>query len=478
VERTGDAGEPDPVVASFLDARTDDALARAEAELARDELSPGATAELQTSRLLGLLAENDYAGALRPVEAILADAPQGDDDHIASALSGLACVAWSRGQIAEALVLVRAAVNRAAAAVGGGPRIYPELVLAPMLTALGEFDRAEILIDSADSEINRIGDVVWAGAGAAFRARLHFATGDLGAAQADARASLTTGDERGAHLFRSLAHVTLAATALLRDELDDAAQHVRQYRAEPRHAVGFGCAAYDWTEAQVVEARLGPARAAGVVEWVLREPRAATRLFVEEPAAAAWFVRLARSADLEPQACGVSDCMDRIAADNSDFHAVHVAAAHARGLLRSDATLLEAAAREHRQPWARAVACDDLATVLLDTADTDVARTVLERAGRAFTDADALRGVRRTRDRLGGLKQRGPSVRPIEGWASLTDAELRVAVLVPDGYTNREIAARLYLSPHTVDFHLRHIFRKLDITSRVELTRIAIERGA
>jgi DNA-binding CsgD family transcriptional regulator len=57
------------------------------------------------------------------------------------------------------------------------------------------------------------------------------------------------------------------------------------------------------------------------------------------------------------------------------------------------------------------------------------------------------------------------------GWSSLSDAQMGIAELVAAGLTNREIAARLYLSPHTVDFHLRQIFRKLDINSRVDLAR-------
>ena len=59
------------------------------------------------------------------------------------------------------------------------------------------------------------------------------------------------------------------------------------------------------------------------------------------------------------------------------------------------------------------------------------------------------------------------------GWAALTEAELAVVRLVADGLTNREVAERLYVSPHTVNGHLRHAFEKLDINSRVALTRIA-----
>ena len=62
---------------------------------------------------------------------------------------------------------------------------------------------------------------------------------------------------------------------------------------------------------------------------------------------------------------------------------------------------------------------------------------------------------------------------PVPGWADLTDTQRMVAELVVDGLTNRGVGARLFLSPHTVDFHLRQIYRRLGIRSRVELARLA-----
>ncbi|GIG19295.1 hypothetical protein Cch01nite_00190 [Cellulomonas chitinilytica] len=62
-----------------------------------------------------------------------------------------------------------------------------------------------------------------------------------------------------------------------------------------------------------------------------------------------------------------------------------------------------------------------------------------------------------------------------DGWGRLTGSERGVAQLVAAGYTNREAAAKLLVSPHTVDYHLRHIFRKLDVESRTQLARIVWE---
>ena len=58
----------------------------------------------------------------------------------------------------------------------------------------------------------------------------------------------------------------------------------------------------------------------------------------------------------------------------------------------------------------------------------------------------------------------------------MTERELELARLVVDRKTNPEIAAELFLSKKTVETHMRNIFRKLGVSSRVELAR-AVERA-
>jgi LuxR family maltose regulon positive regulatory protein len=66
---------------------------------------------------------------------------------------------------------------------------------------------------------------------------------------------------------------------------------------------------------------------------------------------------------------------------------------------------------------------------------------------------------------------RSPAPEAEARWATLTEAEILIASLVAQGLTNRAIAKQLSLSHHTVDSHLKHAFTKLDLRSRVELTR-------
>ena len=110
----------------------------------------------------------------------------------------------------------------------------------------------------------------------------------------------------------------------------------------------------------------------------------------------------------------------------------------------------------------------------LEREDRSAGIEQLDRALQLYTSLGASWDASRIRRRLRreGVRRRlASSVRPASGPQSLTESEHAVAQLVAQGLTNREVAERLYISPHTVSTHLRHAFAKLGVRSRVELAR-------
>jgi DNA-binding NarL/FixJ family response regulator len=113
---------------------------------------------------------------------------------------------------------------------------------------------------------------------------------------------------------------------------------------------------------------------------------------------------------------------------------------------------------------------------LIQAGDPDRAATELERAAAEFEACVALGhrdAAERELGKLGRRKHRRtrPGKADGSGIETLTERELEVARLVVDRKTNSQIAAALYLSPKTVETHIRHLFQKLEVSSRVEVAR-------
>jgi DNA-binding CsgD family transcriptional regulator/tetratricopeptide (TPR) repeat protein len=163
---------------------------------------------------------------------------------------------------------------------------------------------------------------------------------------------------------------------------------------------------------------------------------------------------------------------------NPEVGSVRAAAAHARGLLDADVTLLAQACllfETSPRPMAFASALEDLGVAQLRTGALAEGVDTLGRALVRYSEAGATWDAGRVRGRLrsNGVRRRlVTSTRPDTGWAALTASELAVVRLIAQGLTNRETAERLFVSPHTVNSHLRHAFTKLGVNSRLELARV------
>ena len=157
-------------------------------------------------------------------------------------------------------------------------------------------------------------------------------------------------------------------------------------------------------------------------------------------------------------------------------------AAHVRGLVSSEIEELERAVALYAtspRAIARAYALEDLGVARARTGAVDAAVEAFDRALVEYADAGATWDAGRVRGRLRehGVRRRLVARERTEtGWPAMTDSELAVARLVTQGLTNREVAEQLFISPHTVSSHLRSIFAKLGINSRLALARIAAER--
>lgn len=102
------------------------------------------------------------------------------------------------------------------------------------------------------------------------------------------------------------------------------------------------------------------------------------------------------------------------------------------------------------------------------------ARSHLRAAMHVFDDVGARRLANRAAEELRASGERARR-RDAEAQVSLTPTELTVARLVAQGLATRDVATRLFISPRTVDFHLRNVFAKLGVTSRAELAHATLD---
>jgi DNA-binding CsgD family transcriptional regulator len=459
--------------------------ARAEAEeiLAEPDL-PASVRDDATVALLQALAElPDFAAAERRARQVISQADRSSGAVVAAARVLQANVKWNQGQLAESLDLFRQAFADAPAKAGDDeeashPPVRPLIDLAARLIDVGRFDEASALLAAPRADGDAAGFALARAGPALLRARIHLASGRIDAATAEAEAVLYAGRMAEGYPFTALARCMLSTIALRRGDLVAAGQLLDSVSAGLADAgAGRTAVRCQLLVAQVAEARDGPAAAMSIIDGIYDYVREFRWPLVQDPGVAPWLVRLALRVGDDMRAGVAGGVAERLGRANRAFPTVTAACAHAQGLLMNDIGLLRLAAETQPDVWAAASAAEDLAVLLADADRVTDAIGWLDHAYGNFQKSGASRDAARVRGRLRGLgvqrrHWRTPAERAARGVDRLTGTERGIAELVCQGLTNRQIAEQTFVSVNTVAFHLRNIYRKLGIASRVQLARV------
>jgi DNA-binding CsgD family transcriptional regulator len=410
-------------------------------------------------------APSDHAGAA------LALADELDDELLRGrALAVQTVLGWFAGDPAASDGLP-AKVHDFAAAVGGD-QLVREATLA-VANTLAPASRREEARASFEGELRewherdepRSARALWG------LAWVEFWAGSWSLAAAHAAAAHEISIQYGLEMPQD--HLPLAVVAVHRGELELARGHSeralelaaeRPPHAPPQHMAVLGLAA------------LWSGDPAGTDEWLGRADTCAEELGWREPSVRWWTpdrAELLLEQGRHDEAVQLVDAWEADATRvGRDWVLAHVTrcrgleAAAENEVVRAD-SLLERAAAEHDavgDPYGRARALLALGIVRRRARQKRAARDALEAALAAFEQLGACTWAERARGELGRIGGRTRA-------DGLTAAEGRVAALVAEGRTNREVAAALFLGERTVASHLTHIYAKLGVRSRTELAR-------
>ncbi|HWH33307.1 MAG TPA: BREX system ATP-binding domain-containing protein [Egibacteraceae bacterium] len=449
--------------------------------------SPHAAHAIDLANLgIGLALLNEVERAREPIGRALAMAAHAHDDYAMSiALLAETTVADVEGRVHDALDSARrnvSLVTSQPAAMHGNLWAHCQLgfalLAADLLGEAAEVLRTGLRLVEEQGRVAQLSPYhIGLGSGSAL-------AGEWDDAIAHLEAGISAGEE---HVFTTLpASGALSWLHLHRGEFAAARQAVPP-RDGDAPLGGFG---QDWVavaEAALLEAegRAQPALARLRATWERQRDGGALFGFGTWRLSGTMLVRLARQTGDDAFALAVAEDAADGARRAGGVTSADAAALHCRGLADGDLTALMDAVAAYRQgPHAllAGLACEDAGTALVKAGRQKDGRQALRQALDVYRDLRARWDLDRldATCRALGIRQVRATRRPAAttGWDSLTATEQRVTGLVAEGLSNAEVAQRLYLSRYTVETHLKHIFAKLGVGSRVELAVQAARRDA
>jgi DNA-binding CsgD family transcriptional regulator len=352
-------------------------------------------------------------------------------------------------------------------------------VLGIANTARERWGAAELVIEKTAGRARRLGLNGALSFATAIRADLQWRTGRWAEAYAAMAEQRQMGEDAG-----NVEPLTMASAYLSRIEAtigldEDCRRHALEAidRAEPRGLHSLAA----WARSALGLLALARDEPRQAVRWFDAIAESTARGGAGDPGTLWWQADWVEARWRLGDVAGAHRALARLETEAACSAGAWAAAAAARckGLLvddpRSFRELFEMARAGHEAigaPFERARTELCYGERLLASGDDAEARRMLDHALDTFSQLGARDWSARV-DRLTG----GDAARtdPLQG---LTASELRVAMAVGDGLSNRESAERLYVSVKTVDYHLQNIYRKLDVHSRSQLAALVTRRAA
>ncbi|ATE55204.1 helix-turn-helix transcriptional regulator [Actinosynnema pretiosum] len=391
---------------------------------------------------------------------------------------------WHSGSLFKGLLLNQSAVHQAR---DEAPvwRLYTNMMMAKKLTDIHVSQQARRTISEMRDLVDNYGLHAFESLVEGLSTPLCLQSGQYERALRRARETLRVAEERGTRVAVKLALSVTAAAHLALGELDAAAGSLASFDGLRTHYVlPDSVARAAFAEIALVAAGQGARAAAELAHasWDRLGTRSAC--FIEDLTRPAWLVALARRAGDRLLAERSVAAVEALVRGNREIPPLETAAAYARAVFgggRLDVSMpLDAEPGTRRAP-ARPAAGTGVAGTGAATAGTGAEQAgvfgpageapLLAAVGAALGAAASVAGVPPPEE---GARP-GPGPRLPE----LSEREDEIARLVGRGMTNQQVATELGLSPHTVNFHLRGIFRKLSISTRGALGRIIaqLDRG-
>lgn len=446
---------------------------RAESTLELGGLSEDRRPTMLALRALVLSRSGDPGAALAAGELAQQEGRRvGDRDAQTIALYALAETATNDGRLEDALAHIR----QLHCFRGARERICDEAIVLQMLD---RYEDSRALLEHAHAEVAKRGCMPVMDIGLA-QLWHNYYLGRLDDAEADGVTLLRDCSDLYENTHEIETRIMLMRIAQLRGDLATAYRHLQIAAEQSRTHDDASALLLTVARARMADAEGDISGGVALVRQAMREASTFRHRWRWTECWLLLAVRLSlHGGDLD-LAKRVASWAVTLAERNPHVATIVGISEHCRGLVDNDVDLLERAVRSlaaSPRPLIRAEALADYGWALIADGQRDAGVAALDAAWDVFTNCGAQFEVQRVQGLLQsvGVRRRrwaAALTRPSHGWDALTETEQRVAHLIAEGYTNRAAADKLVSSPHTIATHVRSIFDKLGVSSRVQLTRV------